>query len=60
MSNLMDDPEYQQAKAELQKTIADFPVALRRSFRRMLIVHALCMLLITVAPFAGVWLANHS
>jgi hypothetical protein len=60
MSNLIDDPEYQRVKADLHANIAGTSVVLRRSFRRMLIVQSLCLLLITVAPFAGVWLANHS
>ncbi|WP_274644004.1 hypothetical protein [Pseudomonas serbica] len=59
MSNLLDDPEYQQTKAGLHATIAGTSVLLRRSFHRMLIVQSLCLLVITVAPFAGVWLANH-
>lgn len=60
MSNLIDDLEYQRAKADLHATIEGTSAMLRRSFRRMLIVQTLCLLMITVAPFVGVWLANHS
>ncbi|WP_338924384.1 hypothetical protein V0M98_32750 (plasmid) [Pseudomonas silesiensis] len=58
MSNLQNDPEYLKAKGELQVSIDDLHVVIRRSFRRLLIVQSLAMLLITVATFAGVWLSS--
>jgi len=53
MTEISDDLE--PSRKDLQDSLNETSVVIHRSFRRLILVQFLCLLVIAIAPFAGLY-----
>ena len=56
MDDVNDDLD--SSRKDLHDSLKETSVAMSKSFRRLIIVQFFCMLIIAIAPFAGIYLAR--
>lgn len=50
--------DLERSRKDLQDSLKEISVATSRSFRRMILVQFVCLLVIAIAPFAGLYLSK--